>query len=295
MVNVNIFINHQVNDIDKLSTEKIIQYFNNARINWTYVDDSVFNGLPKHANGYATYYRLLSIDLTDWDKALCLDVDTIVTANLFEFFSLDLQKNYLAGVLDLPLFFSGIENVLIQNRLKLLGVSDPIIYINAGVILFNLDQIRLNFSLDEVLDYGKNNSPLLFRCDQDLINKIFYPRIKVVSPSYNYQAYMPLLRKYPGYTPQIIHGLWPKPWQKTNSNFWVESIYQSVWNEVNALLDRTWSQSLLNTETFLDVIKNHKFPHYGSLLDRYFPKLVMKNVLRFEGRDRKQMIAQSNS
>lgn len=129
----------------------------------------------------ATYYRLeiSSILPIDIDKCLYIDGDTIVMQDLAELFTCDINNFYLAGVKAPGYLFP--KSTLEQNC-KELEIENLDTYINAGVLLMNLNYIRKD-NLEETFHFliEKNYSSM----DQHILNKACYGRIKVLEPRYN--------------------------------------------------------------------------------------------------------------
>lgn len=113
----------------------------------------------------AMYYRFFIPEiLTQYDKALYLDVDIIVKRDVSELFNIDVTDYLLAGV--------G-------------GFSAPEL-INSGVLLLNLDNCRKENFSQKCIDFiNKNQSSNL--PDQDAINSVASGKIKYISRIYNHQ------------------------------------------------------------------------------------------------------------
>ena len=116
-----------------------------------------------------TYMAMIRIALSKMfpreKRMLWLDCDTIVDADISELFDMDMDENYFAGVK--------------EHRKSRDGKS----YINTGVLLMNLEQIRwdrLDDKLISVLNSKKLELP-----DQDAINMLARGRIIFIDSKYN--------------------------------------------------------------------------------------------------------------
>lgn len=162
----------------------------------------------------ATYYRILIPILTNIDRILYLDADTLVLKDLTEMYEVEFNDNYVLGTLDY--LTSGIDNLGIKSKK----------YINAGVLLLNLEKIRKDNKIYDLLKYIR-----LLGNDQTLINYVFYPKIGIMPSKYNIfnfndeldvKLYLKLLRTKINITelkeafndPITIHHVlcWPKMW-----------------------------------------------------------------------------------
>ena len=130
-----------------------------------------FNNRNNAMYSQTTYYRLLLPIILDIDRILYLDGDTLIYKDLDEMYHIDFNDNYVLGVLD---YFSyGIDYLGINSK----------IYINAGVILLNLDKIRKNKKIYDLIKI-LNSNMFLHAHDQTLINYVFYPNIGIIPSKY---------------------------------------------------------------------------------------------------------------
>lgn len=125
-------------------------------------------------------YKLLPKDI---EKIIYLDCDTIVNGDIALLDNVDFQDNLIIGVKD-----------CINKRYKRnIGLNYNDTYINAGVILMNIEKIRkidIKKKIDIFIDnYG---SKISF-ADQDILNGIFQNNIGFLNPEYNV---MTLIGKY---------------------------------------------------------------------------------------------------
>lgn len=105
-----------------------------------------------------TYLSLLRVCYTKLfpgvDRVLQLDVDTIVNDSLAPLWGIDMTGKYFAAV---PEHLSGWKPYGSKNK-----------YYNAGVCLFNLDQMRKDGADDRLIEFlNRNKVPYI---DQDAIN-----------------------------------------------------------------------------------------------------------------------------
>ncbi|MBP5655296.1 MAG: hypothetical protein J6X33_07240 [Clostridiales bacterium] len=126
-----------------------------------------------------TYYRLKLPEILDADKCLYLDVDIVVRKDLLPLFGTDMGSNYLAGVKAAG-YYSSEERM--KNLAEYLGIAAFDQYVNAGVLLINLKQMREDNLSEQFEKYVSAN----FKSqDQDILNKVCYGKIMVLPPIYN--------------------------------------------------------------------------------------------------------------
>lgn len=181
-----------------------------------------------NSHTYLTSAAIFKFDianiLSDYDKVLYIDCDTIVLKDLTEVFSININEYYAAVVKD----YIGSE---IQHLQLSLGTKH---YFNSGVMLLNTKILRENNIKELLLDYrNKNNDELM---DQNTLNAIFNDKVKFIKPKYNY------MRTYSSYDKTsldkffecdtgedivILHITWLKPW---NENVADEKYFYDFWN-----------------------------------------------------------------
>ena len=141
----------------------------NAVIHRIPVDNKIFSGAPVLDRlSKETYYRLLigNILPDDIHKILYLDPDIVINRDLTEFYNTDMTGKTVAGGMHMFGFF---ENI----NLWRLGMDKSSHYINAGVLLINLDEWRKAVTLQQILDFISANIKKLLLADQDVINCLF--------------------------------------------------------------------------------------------------------------------------
>ncbi|MDO4921594.1 MAG: glycosyltransferase [Phascolarctobacterium sp.] len=169
------------------------------------------------------YYRLaLPWILLNYDKALNLGADIIIEKDICELINTYMDKDkYIAGVIDLG--YHGRLNMDIPR--EELNMADPYDYINADVILLNLEKIRNDFKQDDIMLFWQKRK---LRCaEQDAFNVLFDGHIQHLCLNWNLfpermsstehilnapESSVNLWKKAIT-TPYIIHyAAFPKPW-----------------------------------------------------------------------------------
>ena len=112
------------------------------------------------------YYRLIAQKLLPdtVSRILYLDVDVMVNGNIDSFYSTDFQGN---GIVACENFDDSSEY---KERLGLKKTSH---YVNAGVILFNMDYVRKMVPEDAVIGCIRKYSGIMKWYDQDILNILY--------------------------------------------------------------------------------------------------------------------------
>lgn len=155
--------------------------YQNFEINYIHIDKSRFEDFKISIDyiSIETYYRYILADvIPNESKILYLDVDLIVNNSLKDLWNIDIKDYYCAAVKDI--------NFDTDKYKKSIGLNELEEYINAGVILFNLDKIREDNITKE---YFKNNEfykDKISYQDQDIINITLRNKIKIIDNIYNF-------------------------------------------------------------------------------------------------------------
>lgn len=127
-----------------------------------------------------TYYRyFIPVIAPDLDKALYLDCDLIVDGDIAELWNTNIEGYCLAGVEEAV-------TPALQRAKKAIGHSDDDTYVNAGVLLMNLDQMRKDEVTNRLIDDTRRHVADFPFQDQDVINFSLKGRIRTLAPKYNW-------------------------------------------------------------------------------------------------------------
>ena len=190
------------------------------------------------------YYRILAAQLLPQsiDRVLYLDPDTIIVGNIMDFYTMDMEHLFFAGSCDRP-------NAMPNDSYKRsIGYTSSNTYINSGVLLCNLKELRKQQDVQEVFREIEENGKKYLYPDQEIINILYTDKIKEVPQKYNFDLnnvywwewlfcnVTPFL--FPkDKKPAICHFLGPqKPW---NRNY-TRGGYQYYWKEERKYTTRGW-------------------------------------------------------
>ena len=154
-----------------------------GEIEFLEVDDEKVAKLPTRHEALvipsSVWYRLqLPELLPHLDRILYLDGDIIVVDELEPLWTIDLGDHLLAAV----------TNVFEDRyawRPAALGMDDIADYLNSGVILFNLEQMRREGTTAELWAYAHANTEKLMWLDQDVLSAVLGKRRLRLAPRWN--------------------------------------------------------------------------------------------------------------
>ncbi len=125
-----------------------------------------------------TYFRLAVPDLLNEDQCIYLDTDTIVMSDLKALFGTSMDDCYVAGVWHPGVVLFRWEKSICKNAF----VPDAGQYINAGVLVMNLRNLRRDNMVKRFMELIPENMPSQ---DQDIINRACYGKIAFIPFRYN--------------------------------------------------------------------------------------------------------------
>ena len=143
--------------------------------------DIEFSDFLEHISSAAMLKFMLAEALSDVNRVIYIDSDTVVVKDLSELFNQDLEGNIAGGVPD-------IGTVAQPGYLATIGYREKYYY-NAGMFLLDLFQMRKKDIGHQLNEFVRHNPNIIF-IDQDAYNIILRKKIKKLSYNYNCMASM---------------------------------------------------------------------------------------------------------
>ncbi len=124
----------------------------------------------------SSYARLfLASLLTEVDKVLYLDCDSVINQSLDELWSIDITGYYVAGVSD----------TVSNNTKTRINLNETNKYINAGMLLINLKKWREEDIENSFIKFIDSYGGTVFHHDQGTINGVLNKKMLVIHPKFN--------------------------------------------------------------------------------------------------------------
>lgn len=122
------------------------------------------------------YYRIFAAKYLpkDIDRILYLDPDLVVINSLDKIYNVDMQNYFFAAASHV---FGPIS---LFNKIRL--QMDEENYINSGVMLMNLNELRRHQNIKEVYKFIEKNKRYLILPDQDVISGLYSSKILPLDP-----------------------------------------------------------------------------------------------------------------
>ena len=173
-INFYILVSNITNE-QKTVINKISEEHKNCKINYIDMGDQFKEYiLPIKIWSTANYYRLkLPELLPDIKKIIYLDTDTIIYKDLTKLYNHDIEGKYFIGMLErIDKSFYIRNNVSFNN------------FINTGVLLCNLDELRKDNISSKIIQYIKENHKTIKYPVNEPTNVITHKKNGYFSPEY---------------------------------------------------------------------------------------------------------------
>ncbi len=195
-----------------LMSDAIKKYNPSSILRPVKIDGDVFKKGPINGRAKEAYYRLLIPWFLPDDVSRCLylDSDIIVNKSLLPYYNLSFNGKALVASEDIGeiIFFH-------KKQHSSLDIPSEFRYFNSGVLLFDLDFIRKNIDLKDIFSYIEKKHQHLKFLDQDVLNGIFYDKVRLISGSkYNYPEVLinPIVSN-DGIRDAVFIHFFQKPWK----------------------------------------------------------------------------------
>ena len=220
--------------LDKEKTDEILKLQDeNFRIEFediSYAIKEIKDKLPNEQHfGLATWYRLFIQSLfPQYDKILYLDCDIVVLGDVSELYNIDLEGNYIGGVVEHWILHSPIFSYYTKNAV---GIENKD-YINAGIMIMDLKKFRENGIEEKFVELINTYNFNVIDPDQSYINYLCHGHIKYLPFEWNRTP----LENVECENPKIVHyALGFKPWHTDvylDNYFWDYVKNSAFYNEI---------------------------------------------------------------
>ncbi len=166
-------------DFDRSDQQQLydLEAVHPVRIHFVNINHDIFKVFPDSQRyPKMIYYRILAASFLpeSLDRILYLDPDIVVIKPLNYLYHMDFQDNYYIAC-------SHTKKLLNQINQVRLGIEREVPYINTGVMVMNLEILRKEQSLKELLVYIKKKGDYFCLPDQDIITALYGHRILLVN------------------------------------------------------------------------------------------------------------------
>lgn len=276
-------------------TDESIKYLNrlhskykNFEVSKVEVPTDLFKSLKLNIEyiSIETYYRYAIAELLpDLDKILYIDADLVINKNISQFYDMDISDYYVAGV----------EDYLIKTEKHKaeIGLTDEDVYINAGVLLMNLQKLRQDDMCQKLIKATQDLWDKIKYQDQDIINIMCKGKIKQVDSIYNFARANMRYEAGKQKDACIIHYTGKKkPWMQNKVKighiiqFWKWNRYfaDAIWKKYAKLTDEA-IKSKIKVGLLIDEFfggAGTAFGGYGFLARKYIAKYIPNEDIQID-------------
>ncbi|MRS15078.1 DUF4422 domain-containing protein [Enterobacteriaceae bacterium RIT691] len=191
-----VVLENKVSSLNKQRLTSLISSHSNFSLRFFDVNAfTEISGVHTRAHFSASTYARLFIPqlFRDYSKVVFIDSDTVVKADLSTLLDIDLGTNLVAAVKDIVMegfvkfgAMSESEDGVMPAETylqKVLGMSNPDAYFQAGLIVFNVEQMVKENTFAELMKTLKAKK--YWFLDQDIMNKVFYDRVFALPLEWN--------------------------------------------------------------------------------------------------------------
>ncbi|HEX6395267.1 MAG TPA: glycosyltransferase family 8 protein [Acidimicrobiales bacterium] len=139
-------------------------------------------GLPTTPHfGTVVWMRFFIPDLLlDRTRVIYLDSDTLVMSGLLDLWSVPLDSTSIAAV-------ANVVEPSVRPHVRSMGIEYPGGFFNSGVLVMDLERMRIDRSAEELLKTAFDHRDRLVWPDQDALNLVFRRRWLPLHPRWNAQ------------------------------------------------------------------------------------------------------------
>ncbi len=179
-VNIDVYILYSnLNQVEVEALRKFAYHWEGKTVFPLYIEASLRNQLMGK-NGYPVemYYRILGIDLLpqNMTKVLYMDVDVLIKGSIMDLYQTNIDNHAFAVCEDIySILGKGLE--IHRERTNVPSCTS---YFNSGIMLFNLEYLRLNNAAHTILNKIKENFDRYVYVDQDALNELYCRKVTYV-------------------------------------------------------------------------------------------------------------------
>ncbi|AFY87962.1 MAG: General stress protein A [Chroococcidiopsis cubana SAG 39.79] len=175
--------------IQEVNKQKILKSLDSQQImiEWLQPTDAILSKVKVSGHvTVATYYRLLIPDLLPQhiEKVIYLDCDLVVNEDLQKLWAIEIDNSYLLAVQDMGIREVSNPRGGLHNYQEL-GIPPHSKYLNAGVMVFNLEKWRTENISTQAIEYLEQNKEHVLNWDQDGVNAVLAGKWRELDPRWN--------------------------------------------------------------------------------------------------------------
>lgn len=168
-------LNQKLTDVQCMAFHDFLQTKCCAEFEVITIDASLFDGMPIGTLSLETYSRIVAPQVlpSDLNRILWLDSDIIVNRDIATFYHQNFCGQYCVACKD-----NWSDTKYIKSHQEDMGMQYSDVYFNAGVLLLNLELLRVEVPAEIVFNACTMLKDKLLFADQDILNYLYVGHVK---------------------------------------------------------------------------------------------------------------------
>lgn len=282
-----------ISEKNQNTLNSIVSKFNNADLQFIDMNnkfDDEFDVMKTKAHySKEILYKLLAPTIfPQYEQIIITDVDVVFCGDIAEIYDEGQFDEYIAGIA----YHNVLENFM-RNTYEAQFSSEEIrkLLIGAGLLCVNLKKMREDGMEAKCVAYLEQNLHRLKQPEQDVLNLVCYPKIKLLPERFMVCTYLyDMIENNEFFGNEITLGKQDKVWIKEALSKVIQLHYagaQKPWNTPTCTKSDIWFSYLLKTPFFYEVMRKITAPKLPDCKLYLFDKIkiikIKDNKIRFLG------------
>ena len=282
-----------ISEKNQNTLNSIVSKFNNADLQFIDMNnkfDDEFDVMKTKAHySKEILYKLLAPTIfPQYEQIIITDVDVVFCGDIAEIYDEGQFDEYIAGIA----YHNVLENFM-RNTYEAQFSSEEIrkLLIGAGLLCVNLKKMREDGMEAKCVAYLEQNLHRLKQPEQDVLNLVCYPKIKLLPERFMVCTYLyNMIENNEFFGNEITLGKQDKVWIKEALSKVIQLHYagaQKPWNTPTCTKSDVWFSYLLKTPFFYEVMRKITAPKLPDCKLYLFDKIkiikIKDNKIRFLG------------
>lgn len=282
-----------ISEKNQNTLNSIVSKFNNADLQFIDMNnkfDDEFDVMKTKAHySKEILYKLLAPTIfPQYEQIIITDVDVVFCGDIAEIYDEGQFDEYIAGIA----YHNVLENFM-RNTYEAQFSSEEIkkLLIGAGLLCVNLKKMREDGMEAKCVAYLEQNLHRLKQPEQDVLNLVCYPKIKLLPERFMVCTYLyDMIENNEFFGNEITLGKQDKVWIKEALSKVIQLHYagaQKPWNTPTCTKSDVWFSYLLKTPFFYEVMRKITAPKLPDCKLYLFDKIkiikIKDNKIRFLG------------
>lgn len=179
-VQIDVYLLHHELDMETIDElKKVADLFDGKRIIPIEIGDVAKEYFPTSSDfSVEVWYKFIGVNYLpqELNRVLWLDADIVVTGSILDYYDVDMGDKYIAACEDINAIINAMD-VGIKTRIGM-DLNKP--YYNAGIVLFNLENVKKQYFIDKIIALLEKGNINLEYNEQDAMNILFGENIYCV-------------------------------------------------------------------------------------------------------------------